>query len=177
MSVYSKGKDKNKKWRYDFMVEGVRYSSGWKFVKKKDAQKTMVEHRKEVSNPQDPPETATDMDFLELVNRRLDHMQAYCSQSHYTDYRYRARKWIKRWGHLPCSEVTRDKIQPFVLKRAKVSACTANRELVSFRALFNFGIEEGYTATNPTTGIKFLPVENRKIKPDQRHLEFPAGDN
>ena len=52
-------------------------------------------------------------------------------------------------------------IQAFVLKRGKVSAYTANRELVSLRSLFNFGRKHKWANADPTEDMKPLPVEKR----------------
>jgi len=47
----------------------------------------------------------------------------------------------------------------------KTSAYTANKDLRSLRAMFNFGIQppRNWIFENPTKGIKFMPVE-KKIK-------------
>ncbi|MDA2929568.1 tyrosine-type recombinase/integrase, partial [Acidobacteria bacterium AH-259-O06] len=81
---------------------------------------------------------------------------------YYSDHRYLARRWVKSWEHLQCSEVTPEMIQRFVLHRAKeVSPHTANVEIRYLRATFNFGKEHKWIRDNPTEGIKFLPVEKR----------------
>ncbi len=157
MSVYSK---KGKGWRYDFMLNGVRYTNAWYKTKAK-AKQAAVEKRKEVLEPQKETPTQTDMGFSELVNRRLDHMKAYNSKAHYDDYRYRCRPWIQLWGDLQCSELTGEMIQAFILRRSKVSAYTANRDLVSLRSLFNFGKKEDVINVNPTEGIDVLPVDKK----------------
>jgi len=54
-------------------------------------------------------------------------------------------------------------VQAYLIKRSKVSAFTANKELRYLRALFNFGIKQGLVNTNPTHGLEFMPVE-KKIK-------------
>jgi len=159
MSVYS---IKGKGWRYDFMLNGVRYTRAG-FKTKTKAKQAAAEKRKEVLEPPKETQIPTDMGFLELVNRRLDRVKAYNSTHHYQDYRYRCKPWVKLWGRLKCSEITRDMIQQFVLKRSKVSPYTANKELRSLRSLFNFGKEENLTLSNPTQGIMFLPVE-KKLK-------------
>ena len=159
MSVYSK---KGKGWRYDFTLNQQRYSQAW-FKTKTAAKQAEADRRKKVKERQRGPQTPTDMGFLELVNRRLDHVKAYNSDKHYTDYRYLARKWSKRWGTLKCNEITAEMIQKYVLRRSKVSTCTANKELRSLRSLFNFGKRWRLVRENATDGIQFLP-EERKIK-------------
>ena len=80
MSIYSV---KGKGWRYDFILEGTRYTKGW-FKRKQDAQKAATLKKEEIKNPAPPmevPETPTDMAFLDLVNCRLDYVKAYNSPS------------------------------------------------------------------------------------------------
>ena len=164
MSVYSV---KGKGWRYDFILDGVRYSSNW-FGTKAEAREAEAKRREEIKNPNQGPEplpvmevTPTAMGFLEFTNLRLDQVKAYNSQRHYTDHFYMAKRWIGEWGKLSCEEVTRDKIQNFLLKRAKVSPYTANKDLRYLRALFNFGISRNWISENPTRGLSFFPVEKR----------------
>jgi len=149
---------KGKGWRYDFVLMGERYTQAW-FKTKREAKQAEAEKREEVLKPL--PRVQTDMGFLELVNRRLDHMKAYNSKAHYDDYRYRCRLWVKLWGSSRCSEVSRETVQRFILKRSRVSAYTANKELRSLRSLFNFGKKLGWITVDPTVDMEFLPVEKR----------------
>jgi len=155
MSTYSK---KGKGWRYDFLLNGVRYTQAW-FKTKREAKQAETDKRKEVLEP--PLAAPTDMEFLELVNRRLDHVRAYNSERHYADYRYMAKRWGQQWGQLMCSEMTQEMIEQFLLKRNRISSFTANKELRYLRATFNFGKKKGFTTCNPTDGIDFLPVEKK----------------
>lgn len=163
MSVYSV---RGKGWRYDFTLKGIRHTKGW-FNRKQDARKAETQKREELLNPAPPivePETPTDMAFLDLVNSRLDYVKAYNSERHYTDYIYLAKRWIKQWGKLNCSEITPTMIQNFLLKRLRsTSAYTANKELRYIRALFNFAMHptREWMDHNPTRGIEFFPVEKR----------------
>lgn len=173
MSVYFvKGKDKG--WRYDFTLKGIRYTGAW-FRTKKKAKEAEARQREELKNPKPKvPAQAipTDMDFLELVNRRLDHVKAYNSERHYTDHIYLARRWVKKWGRLACSEITTDMIQNFLLKRLReTSPFTANKELRYLRALFNYGLHpvRNWITHNPTRGIEFFPVDKqiRYVPPNE----------
>ena len=159
MSVYS-GKDKG--WRFDFILKGTRYTSTW-FKTKTEAKKEEAKRREEIKKPIPEKETPTDIVFLELINRRLDHVEAYNSPTHYRDYRYMGRRWAKRWENLMVSEISRVMVQDLILERKKVSACTANQELRYLRATFNFGIKEGWITHNPTQRIDFFPLE-KKVK-------------
>ncbi len=157
MSVYS---IKGKGWRYDFMLNGVRYTHAW-YKTKREAKQAETNKRKEVLEP--PLAAPTDMDFLELVNLRLDHIKAHNSAHHYADYHSRAKRWVQLWGTFKSSEITRKMVQGFVLDRSQVSAYTANKELRSLRSLFNFGKKQNWITVDPTVGTEFLPVE-KKVK-------------
>lgn len=113
----------------------------------------------------------TDMDFLELVNRRLDYVQAYNSKSHFRDVRYHCRRWIREWMGLTCKEITTELIESFLKIRLQVSAYVANKELQYLRALFNFGIKKSYIEENPTKGIDFFPiVKSKKYVPPKNDV-------
>ena len=101
------------------------------------------------------------MAFLELLNRRLDYVQVYKSESYYSDYVGIAKRLVKEWHSLGCVEITKAMVQKYLLKRARVSAYTANKELRYIRALFNFGIKFDLIQENPTKGLEFMPVERR----------------
>ena len=159
MSVYF---TKGKGWRYDFIHKGVRKTGAW-YKTKSDARQAESERKEEMQNPKQEKQTPTAMGFLDLVNRRLDHVKAYNSASHYKDHVYMAKRWAKVWKSLICEDISLDMVQRFILKRSKVSAYTANHDLRCLRALFNFGVKRGWIQTNPTHGISFLPVE-KKLK-------------
>ena len=162
MSVYF---TKGKGWRYDFILKGARYTGTW-FKTKTEATTAKTNRREEILNPKEETVTPTDMAFLELVNRRLDHVKAYKSQAYYSSHVYYAFKWVRKWENLNVAQITADMVEAYLINRAKkVSACTANSELRYLRALFNFGCHprKGWIKHNPTAGIPFLPVE-RKVK-------------
>ena len=160
MSVYSV---KKKGWRYDFVLKGIRYSDQW-YKTKRAAQKAEAEKREEVLNPPQQIEIPTDMGFLELVNRRLDYIQAYNSKKYYEDHIYLAKRWVNQWGKLHCSQINLEMVERYLLKQKRsISAITANKELRNLRALFNFGLhpKRRWVQDNPTAGIEFFPVEKR----------------
>ena len=163
MSVYSV---KNRGWRYDFIIQGLRYTeAGYKT--KREAKQAEAQKKEAIINPPPPPEEATtpiDMDFLDLVNARLDYVKAYNSERHYTDHIYLAKRWLKQWQKFKSSEITPAMIQGFLLKRLRAtSGYTANKDLRMLRALFNFAMHptREWMNRNPTRGIEFFPVEKR----------------
>ncbi len=158
MSVYS---TKGKGWRYDFKLNGRRYTGAW-FKTKRKATESEEERRKEVLKPEEvESQTPTDMAFLELVNHRLDFVQAFRSDHYYQDTCCMARRWVVEWDGRLCGEFTQEMIESFLMKRAKVSHYAANMDLKLLRALFNHGIKRRFIRGNPTTGVEFFPVEKR----------------
>ena len=153
---------KRKGWRYDYTLNGQRYTGAW-FETKRKAREAEAESRKEVKDSKGGNQIPTDMDFLELVNRRLDYVKAYNSPQHYAEHRSRAKRWIQLWGNKKCREISADDIQAFLLQRSQVSPHTANKELVRLRATFNYGKKKGRIDVNPTEGIEFFP-EERKLQ-------------
>lgn len=155
MSAYSV---KGKGWRYDFTLKGQRYTETW-FKTKKEAVQAEAKRREELKNPKSVPEMPTDITFLDLVNLRLDHVKAYKSARHYQEHVYMARRWVKRWGNLRCSELSQQMVERFILERSKVSPFTANKEIRYLRSTFNFGRKKKLIPSNPVDGISFLPME------------------
>lgn len=175
MSVYFV---KGKGWRYDFTLNKVRYTDTW-FKTKTDAKQAEAAKREEVKNPPEIPEEPTDMAFLDLVNRKLDHVHAYNSKSHYTSYKYMAKRWVKLWGELMVGEITSRMIEIHLKGRKKVSAYTANQDLRYLRATFNYGVKKKLTTANPTKDIEFFPVNRRKkyVPPKNDVLKVIAAGN
>ncbi|HDR16802.1 MAG TPA: site-specific integrase, partial [Desulfobacteraceae bacterium] len=160
MSVYFQ---KGKGWRYDFTLNGTRYTQAW-FKTKREAMAAEGQRKEEINNPKtiEAIETQTDMAFLELVNRRLDHVKAYNSESHYRDVGYHCRRWVKEWQEMMCGDITTGIIEDYLKKRLMVSSHVANKELQYLRALFNYGTKKKLIESNPTDTIDFFPVEKRK---------------
>ena len=155
---------KGRGWKHDFNLNGKRYTSRY-FKTKREAKQAEIEKREEVQNPpQISVETMpTDMDFWELVNRRSDHVRAYNSGSYYQTYQSSARRWVRQWKGLKCSDISRDMVEQFILDRSRVSAFTANKEIRYLKATFNFGKKKGWIADNPVVGLSLLPMA-KKLK-------------
>jgi len=134
--------------------------------------KAEAERREEVMNPEPEVETPTDMGFLELVNERLDYVKEYNCHKHYQDCFYLAQKWIKRWGELRCSQITKSMVMKYVFERKQISSKCANKEIKCLRATFNYGIKNKLIFNNPVDGIEFLPVKkNIKYVPPAEDVD------
>ena len=124
MSVYLV---RGKGWRYDFTLNGQRHTKGFYRTKRK-ALDAASEKRKEIAEPPEKVETPTDMGFLELVNRRLDHVEAFNSRKYYEDYCYMARRWTKRWGHFGCQQLSVDDVERFLNSACqRINLCRQQR--------------------------------------------------
>ena len=183
MSVYF---IKGKGWRYDFIRKGIRHTSNWfktmtearqaESKKRKEVKRTQQEMEKlsqlEIQTPPQPeiqtqPElemqTPTDMVFLNIVNKRLDHVRAYKSDEYYKTHCYLARRWLERWSNLQCGEIASSMVEEFLFERKDISKFAANKDLRYLRATFNFAKKKKLINVNPTDGIDFFPIK-KKIK-------------
>ena len=154
---------KGKGWRYEFQVNGTRYTKGF-FKSERRAKKAELKRREELLRPavhQTVVEIPTDMGFLDLVNLRLDQVKAYNSASHYGTYSYLAKRWASKWENMPCSQINKDMVQQHMLERRRISAFTANKDLRYLRATFRYGARQGFITNDPTDGLGFFPVEKK----------------
>ncbi len=170
----------NKGWRYNFYLNKNRYAKGF-YATKNEARIAESKRKEAIQKGLPDPEeerrieireepaaiaaetTPTGMAFLDLVNRRLDYLKAYCSTAHYEDIRYIAHKWVAEWGPLQVNAIRREMIEGYLMDISEISNETVNKYLRQIRALFNFGIKKGWISNNPTAGIEFLPAE-RKLR-------------
>ena len=157
MSIYL---IKGKGYRYDFTLKGNRYTLAW-FKTKAEAKRAEAKRKEVIKNPKPEIQTPTDMAFLELVNKRLDHVKAYNSEKYYIDHVSLSKMWVKEWDGFGCGDISKDKVQRYLYKRKRVSTDTANKDLRYLRALFNFGVNNEWISTNPTQRISFFPVEKK----------------
>jgi len=112
------------------------------------------------------------MTFLELINKWLDHVQAYKSKEYYKTNRNMARHWVRLWGHVLCSEFITEMIEKRLIERKKVSAYSANKELRHLRVIFNFGKKKFNLISNPTEGVEFFPmIKKMKHIPSSTEIE------
>ena len=170
MSVYFV---RNKGWRYDFTSKGERFTAAW-FKTKAIARKAEAQKREELEKAK--LRTETDMGFIDLVNRRLDHLKTYRSPIYYQETVYKARGWVDIWGELMCSDIKQEMVEKFILDRNRVSAQTANKEIRYLKATFNFGIRRKLIKENPVEGIDLIPVEKRdRFIPTPEHIDLVIG--
>ncbi len=171
MTVYSawikkeiKGKLKKiKVWRYDFQYKKKRYQGG-DYKTRTEAKEREDKRRSDLENP--PTSEETPLTFLELVNRRLAHMQIWNAETHFKDTRYMAKRWVRMWGSLPADQITQTMIKEWIQKRGKSSPHTGNKEIKFLSSLFNWGKRQNppLILTNPVDGIDRIPIKDKFIK-------------
>ncbi len=171
MTVFSvtltkKSKGKKRKirvYRYDFRYKKQRYQSA-DFQTKTAAKEAEDKRRKKLKTPSITPRIC--ITCLELINRKLAHMKIWNGDRHFVDYRYMARRWARRWGALPCDQISQNMIREWIQERGVASVHTGNKEIKFLRALFNWGKKQNppFVQNNPVDGIEFLPIKEKFIK-------------
>lgn len=160
MSQYFK---KGKGWRYDFTLNGIRYTEAW-FKTKQEARRAEMTRKEETERQEQEPGTPTDISFLELVNARLDYVKNHKSERHYREYIYMAKRWVKRWGSLNCSQISSRMVDDFLSERNTLSAHAANKDIRYLKAVFNHAVKMKIAQIeNPVKGIESFP-ENKVLK-------------
>lgn len=165
MSVYSRGKT----WRYDFMIKGKRHT-GEGYRTKAEAKQAEAKHREEVVSRKYLREQ-TDMGFLDMINLRLDYLKDFSSEKYYYETKNRAGRWVKEFSNTPCGEIAPEAVESFLRKRKKVSAYTANSDLRSLRAAFNWAFKKRkYISFDPTEGLEYFPIKEKTLR---KHIPSP----
>ena len=139
------------------MMKGERYTQAY-YKTKREAKGAEQRKRSELNTL-----ISTDMDFLTLVNRRLDEVKQRLSYEHYMDTVYHARRWATRWSGLSCSDITIQLITELRDERSRISNQTANKELRYLRSLFNWGMKKCYIIDNPANRVDMMRVEKKKV--------------
>ena len=137
------------KWRYDFLMKGMRHRKGG-FATKQEALEAELKARKNLRR--------TNLGFIALCESRLDDILARRTPKYFKENRKLIKKLILRWGDR--KEVSRKDVEEYL------STCSsnyvANKELRFIKALFNHGLERDIIPENPAEKIKFFPVEKKK---------------
>lgn len=147
-----------KKWRYDFLKDGVRYKMGG-FKSKAEAVQAEAEARTGART--------INMDFLKLCNSRLEEVEIRRTKKHFQETKVLLQELISLWGTFP--QISRDDIHDYLNSVAVKSKNLANRRLRMIRALFNHGVNRNWFVLNPANGINFFGVDRKRkyIPPDE----------
>jgi integrase len=142
-----------KRWRYDFIKNGVRHRKGG-FRTKQDARQAESEARKNLNS--------INMDFMNLCESRLDDLKSRRTLNYYRENKALLVKLLLVWGEK--KTITRDDVEQYLIQRKdESSSYSANKDLRMNRRLFNHAVERDWLYKNPTTGVKFFSVK-RPVK-------------
>jgi len=161
MSIYEV---KGSGWRYDFTYQKKRYTSTF-LRTKREAMQAEAKRKEELKNPKPIMNDSKDMEFYKLVAKRLFFLENFRSARHFKENCYLSKRWCRWWKNPLCSQITKESVESFLLTRKKISNYTANMDLRNLRAMFNFGLKNGYIFNNPCDGIGFFLIEKKFYKP------------
>jgi integrase/recombinase XerD len=169
MPQYKKTLRRGIRWYFKFTYEGETYFS-------KAIYKTQSEARKAESIRFNEAEIVcndngmNDINLLELINQRLDYVQAAKSEKYYEENKYYLTMLYKEFGEISVKSINSALILNLLIKfsveqkKNGFDNYSVNALLRISKALFNHGIRFlKLNITNPCIGIDFFPVK-KKIK-------------
>ena len=169
-----------KKWRYDFVVKGRRYTKKGFLTKTaaKDAEmeaRYLIQHSEKTREMVKMP-VRPDMEFRELLALWLEHLQDRRSDRYYSDCLYYVKRWSDLWGKHMSNDITTAMVEKFLkTRKIAISPGTANCDLRLLRAAFNFGLKQKIPLidNNPTNGVEFysVPKQIKYVPPKQDILK------
>jgi len=150
MSVLRRPDRKQNPWYFKFKWDGVLHKRGG-FASRREAQEAEAELRQKLRI------TKSGTAFSQLVNKRLDHVQAYCTKSHYKQNIAFLRKF-EDWGDLDISQITKDMIKQRLKDLvAHIPPYSVNKHLVALKSVFQMAVDDELLGRNPCRGIPFFP--------------------
>ena len=158
------------KWCYEIRgrKEGrqVTLDARYDFDTKDDATLAWIEAKQKVKI------RTTHFLFRDAVAGRLEHLHLYTVKDEhekvsktYANNRVRLSRF-GAWAYLPVEEITRQMIKSELegLLGEGHTPANVNKHLMALKAVFNYAINEGKLAVNPTRGIDQFPAGERKVK-------------
>ena len=150
MPVYRRS-DRKRPWFYKFDLDRRTYKESG-FLTKAEAENAEARARIKAGS------APTRMEFSQMVNLRLDYVQAYCTPDHYRKNISRLKRF-RDWGGLDLQAISPDLIRTRMVDLSQImSKALANKHLVTLRSVFEQAVNDGFLGRNPCRGVKFLPV-------------------
>jgi integrase len=140
-----------KKWRYDFLKDGIRYKKGG-YRTKPEAIEAEAKQRAGART--------INTDFLRLCNARLEDVEARRSKHHFKETKALIETLMQSWGDYPT--ITTEDVEEYLRDVAKVSKTLANRHLKMIKALFYHGVKRHWFYVNPAVGVPFYGVDKKR---------------
>ncbi len=152
MSVYKRRDRKRRPWCYEFRESGALHKESG-FATMKEAQDAEAATRLVLKRQQ------TRMEFSQIVNQRLQYVEAYCQPDHLRKNITRIKRF-RDWCGLDLIEITADMVRDRMIKLSQImSNANANKHLVALKSVFEQAVNDGLLGRNPCRGVKFLPVK------------------
>jgi integrase len=168
MPAYKRKTKRGVLWRYSGSYMGVKYCSRSIYPTKQQAQKAETAERKKIESKQLNDEPT----LLELINDRLDDLQAKRSEKYYDENRRYYKMLLDDFGDVNISKITKRDLSAFInkfaldLKKRKKTFEKANAMMRIFSALF------APTGHNPVKGITHYPIDKKlKYIPSNEEIE------
>ncbi len=140
-----------KRWRYDFLKDGMRYKKGG-YRTKQDAIEAEARARAEAKT--------INTDFLKLCTARLDDLKSRRTDGYFLENKRLFEKLMVAWGSL--SKVGTEDVEAYLQEVAPTSKPVANKHLRLIKALFNHGVKRRWFQFNPAIGIEMFGVPRKK---------------
>jgi integrase len=170
MPQYKKQLKKGVRWFYKFSYQGLVYRTDAIYLTKTDAKKAEVVRYKEVVNEANKINQNNDMTLLELINLRLDYLQAWKSNRYYQENKKYFQELYSKFGDILAREISKQEFTDSLIeisKRLKMENkdnYVVNARIRIYKALFSYGIKScGLSIQNPCEGIGLFPVV-KKLK-------------
>ena len=120
--------------------------------------------------------------FRHAVAGRMKHLDLYTVKDEhekisktFANNRVRLGRF-EAWADLPMEEITRDMVKAELerLFEEGHSPANVNKHLMALKAVFNYAINEGKLAVNPTRGIDHFPAGEKKVNSSPKKSSSPG---
>jgi integrase len=170
MPQYQRKLKKGVRWYYKFDYDGTTYHSKAIHLTKQEAVKAERDKQKEIESQSENPNQIHDITLLDLINSRLDYLEAARTDKYYKQSKYYLKILLDYFGNINIQEITKKEMLSFLngqslkQKSNRRDNYRVNAMIKAYKALFFFGINNfELDIKNPCQGIKLFPVK-KKIK-------------
>lgn len=175
MGQYKRKLKKGWRWFYSGMYLGETYHSKAIYLSRKECAKAERKKLQELDELARSP--IKDIHLKELINWRLDIIEATMSNDYYKENKRYFKKVLDEWGNPFASQVTKPMVNNILLKeslrlkREGKSNHKVNAMIRCLKALFNFAIKNDYDLKNPCIQ-DFYPIDIKlKYIPTDKEIE------
>ena len=186
MAQFKRKLKKGLRWYFKFGHNGKPHFSKCIYLSKAEAKKAEIELLQELEDRERNPNKDIELPLFDLMNERLDYIQANNSEKHYSESQCYLKLFYKHMGNVMSQDITKADINRFLVdvatsqkkkkdrknKLIKTTNYPVNALLRVVKALFYYAIETyELNMRNPCKGIDFYPIEKRmKYIPSDEEL-------